>query len=123
MSGRASCSTSRPFSKVIGIACKASIISEIARANAAPAISVSDMLTEDKSSIGPSQSWMTSKRPPPWARAIIADAIIALAHGGGLWEVIQLWLGPMLLLSSISISLTLMAGAAFALAISLIKDK
>jgi len=50
----------------------------------------------------------------------IASVIIALAHGGGLWEVIQLWLGPMLLLSSISISLTLMAGAAFALAISLI---
>ena len=50
----------------------------------------------------------------------LVSVIIAVAHGGGLWEVIQLWLGPMLLLSSISISLTLMVGAAFALAISLI---
>jgi len=55
-----------------------------------------------------------------FALSAIASAIIAIAHGGGLWEVIQLWLGPMLLLSSISISLTLMVGSAFALAISLI---
>jgi hypothetical protein len=50
----------------------------------------------------------------------LASVIIAVAHGGGLWEIIQLWLGPMLLLSSISVSLTLMVGSAFALAISLL---
>jgi hypothetical protein len=50
----------------------------------------------------------------------LASIIIAVAHGGGLWEIIQLWLGPMLLLSSISVSLTLMVGSAIALAVSLL---
>lgn len=50
----------------------------------------------------------------------LASSIIAIAHGGGLWEIMQLWLGPMLLLSSISVSLSLMIGSAFAVAVSLI---
>ncbi len=74
MSGRATCSAIKPFSIVIGMACKASIKSEIAKANADPTISVSDTLIEDKSSIGPSHSWMISQRPPPCATAIIIDA-------------------------------------------------
>jgi hypothetical protein len=45
-----------------------------------------------------------------------------MVHGGGVWEIMQLWLGPMLLLSSISISLSLLIGSAFALAISLILE-
>jgi len=54
--------------------------------------------------------------------AAIASFIIALVHGGGIWEIMQLWLGPMLLLSSISISLSLLFGSAFAVAISLILE-
>lgn len=50
----------------------------------------------------------------------IVSIIIALTHGGGLWEVMQLWIGPMLLLSSISVSLSLTIGSAFAAAISLL---
>jgi len=52
----------------------------------------------------------------------VASFIIALVHGGGIWEIMQLWLGPMLLLSSISISLSLLVGSAFAVAISLILE-
>jgi hypothetical protein len=51
-----------------------------------------------------------------------ASFIIALVHGGGIWEIMQLWLGPMLLLSSISVSLSLIIGSAFAVAISLILE-
>lgn len=52
--------------------------------------------------------------------AAIASSIIALFHGGGIWGIIQLWLGPMLLLSSISVSLSLLIGSAFAVAISIL---
>lgn len=41
----------------------------------------------------------------------LASAIIALAHGGGVWEVMQMWLGPMLLLSSITLTLSLIIGS------------
>jgi Putative zinc-finger len=54
--------------------------------------------------------------------AAMASFIIALVHGGGIWEIMQLWLGPMLLLSSISVSLSISIGAAFAIAISLILE-
>jgi hypothetical protein len=52
----------------------------------------------------------------------IASFIIALVHSGGIWEIMQLWLGPMLLLSSISISLSLLVGSAFAVATTLILE-
>jgi hypothetical protein len=55
-----------------------------------------------------------------FALSAIASAIIAFTRGGGVWEVMQLWLGPMLLLSSISLTLSLMIGSAFAVVISLI---
>lgn len=51
-----------------------------------------------------------------------ASAIIALTHGGGLWEIIQLWLGPMLLLSSITLTLSLMIGSWLALLTALILE-
>lgn len=54
--------------------------------------------------------------------AAIASFIIALVHGGGIWEILQLWLGPMLLLSSISVSLSLLVGSVFAVAVSLILE-
>jgi hypothetical protein len=41
----------------------------------------------------------------------LASAIVALAHGGGLWEIMQLWLGPMLLLSSLTLALSLLIGS------------
>ncbi len=50
----------------------------------------------------------------------IASAILAISHGGGIWEVMQLWLGPMLLLASISLTLSFLIGSAFAVVITLI---
>lgn len=50
----------------------------------------------------------------------IVSTVIGLMHGGGIWEIMQLWIGPMLLLSSISMSLSLMVGSALAVAVSLI---
>ena len=54
--------------------------------------------------------------------AALASFIIALVHVGSIWEIMQLWLGPMLLLSSISISLSLLIGSVFAVTISLILE-
>ena len=51
-----------------------------------------------------------------------ASAIIAFTHGGGVWEIIQLWLGPMLLLSSITLTLSLMIGSWLALLTALILE-
>lgn len=47
-----------------------------------------------------------------FALAALTSIIIALALGGGIWDIIQFWLGPMLLLSSISLTLSLMVGSA-----------
>jgi hypothetical protein len=52
----------------------------------------------------------------------VASTILALSYGGGPWEIIQLWLGPMLLLASISLALSLMLGSAIALLFSLILE-
>jgi hypothetical protein len=52
----------------------------------------------------------------------LASAIIALAHGGSVWEIMQLWLGPMLLLSSITLTLSLMIGSWLALLAALILE-
>lgn len=52
----------------------------------------------------------------------LASAIIALVHGGSIWEIMQLWLGPMLLLSSITLTLSLMLGSWLALLIALILE-
>ena len=45
----------------------------------------------------------------------VASALIALAHGGSIWDIMQLWVGPMLLLSSVTLTLSLIIGSWFAL--------
>jgi hypothetical protein len=52
----------------------------------------------------------------------LASTVLALSYGGGPWEIIQLWLGPMLLLASISLVLSLMVGSVIALLFSLILE-
>lgn len=52
----------------------------------------------------------------------LASTILALSYGGGPWEIIQLWLGPMLLLASLSLMLSLMVGSVIALLFSLILE-
>ncbi|HLH63118.1 MAG TPA: zf-HC2 domain-containing protein [Ktedonobacteraceae bacterium] len=52
----------------------------------------------------------------------LASTILALSYGGGPWEIIQLWLGPMLLLASISLMLSMMVGSVIGLLFSLILE-
>jgi Putative zinc-finger len=52
----------------------------------------------------------------------LASTVLALSYGGGPWEIIQLWLGPMLLLASISLMLSLMVGSVIGLLFSLILE-
>ncbi len=40
-----------------------------------------------------------------------ASAVIALLYGQGLWGIIQLWLGPLLLASSLTLALTVLVGS------------
>jgi hypothetical protein len=47
--------------------------------------------------------------------AAIASLVIAVAHGGGAWEIMQTWLGPLLLLSSITLMLSVFVGSWFAM--------
>jgi len=49
------------------------------------------------------------------ALAAIASLVIAIVHGGGVWEIMQTWLGPLLLLSSITLMLSIVIGSWFAL--------
>jgi hypothetical protein len=49
-----------------------------------------------------------------------ASALLALSRGGSLWQVVSLWLGPMLLLSSFTLTLSMILGSWLALGISLI---
>ena len=50
----------------------------------------------------------------------ITSAIIAFTLGGNLWDFVQLWLGPMLLLASISLTVSVTLGSVFGVATSLI---
>jgi hypothetical protein len=43
-----------------------------------------------------------------------ASGLLALMHGGGIWSILHVWLGPMLLTASISTMLSLMIGAGLA---------
>jgi hypothetical protein len=52
----------------------------------------------------------------------LASAIVALTHGAGFWAVVQLWLGPMLLLSSITLALSLLIGSWFAIMVALVLE-
>ncbi len=51
--------------------------------------------------------------------SMLASALVAIVHGGSTWEIIQLWLGPMLFLASLSILLSLTVGSVFAVVASL----
>ncbi|MBO0793527.1 MAG: HEAT repeat domain-containing protein, partial [Ktedonobacteraceae bacterium] len=50
-----------------------------------------------------------------FALAAAASAIVALVHGGNWWEIVQIWLGPMLLISSLTFTLTLLFSSGLAL--------
>ena len=57
-----------------------------------------------------------------FALAAFASIVVALAHGGSLWEIFQMWLGPMLLLSSITLTLSLLVGSWFAIMTALVLE-
>ncbi len=46
---------------------------------------------------------------------ILASAAFATVYGGGLWGMVHLWLGPLLFLSSLCLTISLLLGSAFAL--------
>ena len=51
-----------------------------------------------------------------------ASAALALLHGGGFWDIMQLWLGPMVLLSSFTLTLSMLIGSWVALAAALVVE-
>lgn len=57
-----------------------------------------------------------------FALSATVSAAIALAFGGSLWGIMQLWLGPMLLLSSITLALSLLIGSWLAMLVSFILE-
>jgi len=57
-----------------------------------------------------------------FALSSAVSAAIALAFGGSLWDIMQLWLGPMLLLSSITLALSLLIGSWLAMLVSFILE-
>ena len=56
------------------------------------------------------------------ALAALTSAIIAVALGGTLWDFMHIWLGPMLLLASISLAISVIFGSVVSLAISLLLE-
>lgn len=56
------------------------------------------------------------------ALAALASALVTFVLGGNLWEVIQLWLGPLILLTSVSLLLSLTIGSVVALIASLLLE-
>lgn len=54
--------------------------------------------------------------------SMLATAIIALAQRGGFWETMQLWLGPMLFLSSMTLALSLVIGSWFAVLVAFVLE-
>lgn len=57
-----------------------------------------------------------------FALSALASIVVAVAHGGSLWEIFQMWLGPMLLLSSITLTLSLLIGSWFAIMAALVLE-
>lgn len=47
--------------------------------------------------------------------AVASSAVFASVYGGGLWRMVQLWLGPLLFLSSFCLAISLFIGSTFAL--------
>ena len=56
------------------------------------------------------------------ALAALTSAIIAIALGGTLWDFMHIWLGPMLLLASFSLAISVIFGSVVSLAISLLLE-
>lgn len=57
-----------------------------------------------------------------FALAALVSTAIAVADGGGLWQIMQMWLGPMLLLSSFTLVLSMLLGSWVALLTSFILE-
>lgn len=49
------------------------------------------------------------------ALAVAFSALLVLLHGGTLWSVVQLWLGPLLLLSAASLAISMLLGSLVAI--------
>jgi len=56
------------------------------------------------------------------ALAAVTSAIIAIALGGTLWDFMRNWLGPMLLLASISVAVSVIFGSVVSVAVSLLLE-
>ncbi len=56
------------------------------------------------------------------ALAAVTSAIIAIALGGTLWDFMHIWLGPMLLLASISLTVSVIFGSVVSVAVSLLLE-
>jgi anti-sigma factor RsiW len=56
------------------------------------------------------------------ALAALASALVTFVLGGNFWDVIQLWLGPLILLTSVSLLLSLTIGSVVALVASLLLE-
>lgn len=54
--------------------------------------------------------------------AVCASACIDLAFGGGLWTIVQFWLGPLLLFTPLSLLLSLLVNSAFTTSAILLLD-
>jgi len=50
----------------------------------------------------------------------VASVIITAIYGGSFWEMVQLWMGPVLFLSSLSLALSMVIGSLFAILASLV---
>ena len=57
-----------------------------------------------------------------FALSLLVSGSVSLLFHGSLWDIMQLWLGPMLLLSSITLALSLLIGSWLAMLISLILE-
>lgn len=54
--------------------------------------------------------------------AAITSSIVSIISGGNLWDFAQLWFGPMLLLASISLSVSVTLGSVFGIAATLVVE-
>lgn len=54
------------------------------------------------------------------ALAAITSALVSLLFAGSLWSFVQLWLGPVLLLASISLAFSVTLGSVFGVVVSLV---
>ncbi|MEO8972907.1 MAG: zf-HC2 domain-containing protein [Ktedonobacteraceae bacterium] len=57
-----------------------------------------------------------------FALSFIVSIAMTLVFGGSLWDIMQLWVGPMLLLSSITLVLSLLVGSWLAMLVSFILE-